>query len=168
MRQGEEYCRGILKRSLDFSASLVAVAILAPLLALLALVVFLSSGPPVLFAQKRVGRDGRPFRLLKFRTMRTDAGPGPAITASGDARVTRIGRVLRATKLDELPQLINVLRGDMSLVGPRPEVPRYVARYDDRQRGVLRVRPGLTDPASVHFRDEEQLLGAVAFLGEVG
>jgi lipopolysaccharide/colanic/teichoic acid biosynthesis glycosyltransferase len=106
-----------------------------------------------------VGKDEKPLFIYKFRTMVADAAQkGPGITVSGDDRVTRVGRLLRRTKLDELPQLINVLKGDMSLVGPRPEDPRYVAAYTARQRQVLSVRPGITSPASVRFRHEEELL----------
>ncbi len=159
--RGKTYCRGALKRSLDRCVSGVALVLLSPLLAILALAVLLGSGRPILFTQERVGRDGRPFRMLKFRTMRPDAARGLLITGSGDRRVTRVGRLLRAGKLDELPQLVNVWRGDMSLVGPRPEVPRYVSRYTPEQRRVLEARPGLTDPATVLFADEEDRLGAV-------
>src|SRR5262245_52344942 len=159
--EGEAYCSGRLKRGLDFVASLAALAILSPLLLILALAVVLCSGPPILFRQDRIGLGGRPFRLLKYRTMCRDADRGLLMTGTGDPRVTGLGRVLRRSKLDELPQLLNVLRGDMSLVGPRPEVPRYVALYTQEQKGVLRVRPGLTDPATVLFRDEERLLGSV-------
>jgi len=158
---GEAYCLGAVKRGFDLGVALLGLVLLSPILIGPGLVVLVASGPPILFRQERVGKDGRPFRLVKFRTMRTDVPAGLAITASKDPRITPVGRLLRATKLDELPQLINVLRGEMSLVGPRPEVARYAARYDARQRGVLRVRPGLTDPATVAFRDEESLLGAV-------
>ncbi len=140
---------------------LLALTVLAPLLVGLAVVVLLGSGWPILYAQERVGLGGRSFRLLKFRTMRAGADAGLPITARGDRRITRIGRLLRTAKLDELPQLLNVLRGDMAIVGPRPEVPRYVATYDERQRRVLEVRPGLTDPATVFFRSEEDLLSVV-------
>ena len=122
----------------------------------------LSSRGPVLFSQERVGRGGRPFRLLKFRSMRPGSeSAGALVTGKGDPRVTSVGRWLRRTKLDELPQLWNVVRGDMSLVGPRPEVPRYVAYYTPEQHRVLEVRPGITDPATLAFRHEEELLGAV-------
>lgn len=161
MSSGRSYCRGAVKRGLDIALSLPALLILAPILLLLAAVVFVTSGRPVLFVQERIGMDGRPFRLLKLRTMRKDGSRGLPLTGAGDRRVTRVGRFLRAAKLDELPQLVNVLAGDMSLVGPRPEVPRYVARYTSEQRRILDARPGLTDPASVLFRDEEALLGAV-------
>jgi len=158
---GLPYCRGRVKRAFDLLGSLLALSILAPFAALLILLVLAVMGRPALFVQERIGLDGEPFRLLKIRTMRTDRGAGLEITGSGDRRVTPLGRLLRATKLDELPQLVNVLQGDMSLVGPRPEVPRYVAQYSAEQRRVLLTRPGLTDPATLQFRDEESLLGAV-------
>jgi lipopolysaccharide/colanic/teichoic acid biosynthesis glycosyltransferase len=161
MRRGRSYCRGPLKRGLDAVVSLAALLILSPVLLLLALAILVTSGRPVLFTQKRIGMDGKPFSMLKFRSMRTARGGGLPITGAGDPRVTGIGRFLRATKLDELPQLVNVVAGEMSLVGPRPEVPRYVAHYNPAQRSVLEARPGMTDPASVLFRDEEALLGSV-------
>ncbi len=159
--RGRSYCTGGLKRGVDLALSLLALTLLSPVLLIIAVAVASSSGLPVLFRQVRIGLDGRPFRLVKFRTMRADAEGGLPITASGDPRVTSLGRLLRASKLDELPQLLNVVRGEMSFVGPRPEVPRYVALYTREQREVLQVRPGLTDPATVLFRDEETLLGAV-------
>jgi lipopolysaccharide/colanic/teichoic acid biosynthesis glycosyltransferase len=144
---------------LDAAVATLLLAALAPALALIAVLVKVTSRGPVLFVQERVGRGGVPFRLLKFRTMASDAPRrGPALTVGGDPRITRIGRMLRRWKLDELPQLANVLRGDMSLVGPRPEVPCYVARYTAAQRRVLAVRPGITDPASLSYVDESQLL----------
>ena len=161
MSPGRSYCRGRVKRGLDIALSFAALLILAPILLLLAAAVLVASGRPVLFVQERIGVDGRPFRLLKLRTMRKNASMGLPLTGAGDRRVTIVGRFLRAAKLDELPQLVNVLTGDMSLVGPRPEVPRYVARYTPEQRKVLDARPGLTSPASVLFRDEEALLGSV-------
>jgi lipopolysaccharide/colanic/teichoic acid biosynthesis glycosyltransferase len=161
MSRGRSYCRGAVKRGLDVALALPALLLLAPILLLLAAAVLLTSGRPVLFVQERIGMDGRPFNLRKLRTMRKDVAKGLLLTGAGDARVTRLGRFLRASKLDELPQLANVLRGDMSLVGPRPEVPRYVARYTPEQRRVLETRPGLTDPASVLYRDEEAILGSV-------
>jgi lipopolysaccharide/colanic/teichoic acid biosynthesis glycosyltransferase len=164
MRRGQRgrlYCTGRFKRGFDLCVSLLSLLLLAPLFLVVPLAVLLTSGRPILFAQERVGRNGRLFRLLKFRTMRPGADRDLPITAAGDSRVTPIGRLLRATKLDEIPQIVNVLKGEMSIVGPRPEVPRYVAIYDVEQRRVLDVRPGLTDPASVHYRNEEALLGAV-------
>ncbi len=148
-----------MSRALDVLASSFGLIILAPLFVLVAVAIRLDSGGPVFFRQVRVGRDGRPFSILKFRTMRTDAeAVGGQLTVGADPRVTRVGAWLRRTKIDELPQLINVLRGDMALVGPRPEVPRYVALYDEQQRRVLDVRPGITDPASIAFRDEGSIL----------
>ena len=146
----------MLKRCLDIGLSTTGLLLLAPLYALIPLAVVVDSGLPVLFSQDRVGRDARLFRILKFRSIRN--GPGAPITVRNDSRVTRVGAFLRRTKLDELPQLVNVLRGDMSLVGPRPEIPQYVEMYPDRFRRILSVRPGLTDLASVRFRHEEELL----------
>ena len=152
------------KRALDFAAALAGLVLLAPLLAVVAAWIRLDSPGPVFFRQERVGRGGVPFRIHKFRTMRAAAeAAGPALTVGADPRITRAGAFLRRTKLDELPQLIDVLRGDMSLVGPRPEVPRYVATYPPALRAkVLSVRPGITDPASLQFRDESALLARAA------
>jgi lipopolysaccharide/colanic/teichoic acid biosynthesis glycosyltransferase len=148
-----------VRRVLDVAVSGTLLLATAPVLGLLALAVRATSPGPALFRHERVGRDGRLFHLLKFRTMVADApARGGALTAPGDPRITRLGAVLRRWKLDELPQLANVLRGDMSLVGPRPEVPRYVAGYSPRQRRVLRVRPGITDPASLAYVDESAVL----------
>ena len=148
------------RRLLDLFASLIDLILLLPLSALIAVAIKLDSPGPVLFRGQRVGRDGFQFAIYKFRTMVTDADQqGPGITVSGDPRITRVGRLLRRSKLDELPQLINVLKGEMSLVGPRPEDPRYVMLYTPEQRRVLSVRPGLTSPASLIFRHEEELLG---------
>lgn len=148
-------------RSFDLLAASLGLLVLSPLLVFIGLLIRLTSPGPALFKQQRVGRGGRPFYIYKFRTMRHDAeAVGGQLTVGGDPRITRVGAVLRRFKLDELPQLINVVLGDMALVGPRPEVPRYVALYDARQRDVLRVRPGITDPASVAFRDENRLLAA--------
>lgn len=138
-------------------AGLVA---LSPVLAATAAAVFLASGAPVIFRQQRVGRHGVPFTLFKFRTMVNRPG-GPAVTAGDDQRITRVGRILRRTKLDELPELWNVLRGDMSFVGPRPEALRYVLPEEKRWDRVLSVRPGLTDPTTLSLLDEESLLAAV-------
>jgi lipopolysaccharide/colanic/teichoic acid biosynthesis glycosyltransferase len=122
-------------------------------------VILWNDGPPILFSQTRVGRGGKPFRIWKFRTMRAGS-QGSAITAAGDGRVTRAGAVLRRCKLDELPQLFNVLKGEMSLVGPRPEAPEYVELKAPIWQAVLQVPPGVTDLASLLYRDEEKLLGA--------
>ncbi|HZN03523.1 MAG TPA: sugar transferase [Candidatus Polarisedimenticolia bacterium] len=159
--RGRAYCRGPLKRALDLSVSALALAVFAPLLLLAALLVLLTSGRPVLFRQERIGLEGRRFRILKFRTMRDGPG-GTAITGAGDRRITPAGALLRASKIDELPQFFNVLKGDMAIVGPRPEIPRFVAGYSAAERRVLDVRPGLTDLATLAYRDEERLLGTVA------
>jgi lipopolysaccharide/colanic/teichoic acid biosynthesis glycosyltransferase len=137
-------------------ASALGLVVTLPVLALAAAAVRLSSPGPIFFRQVRVGRGGRPFRLWKLRTMRE--GSGAAVTAGDDPRITKVGRMLRRTKLDELPGLWNVLRGDMALVGPRPEVPNFVDLADPAWQEVLTVRPGLTDPAVVAFRHEEELL----------
>jgi lipopolysaccharide/colanic/teichoic acid biosynthesis glycosyltransferase len=132
----------------------------APVLAVAAAAIAATSGLPVFFRQERVGRGGRPFTLIKLRTMRATGG-GPKVTAGNDPRITAVGRFLRRTKLDELPELWNVLRGDMSFVGPRPEVADYVHPESALWREVLSVRPGLTDPVTLRLRHEEELLEAV-------
>ena len=149
-------------RLLDLALVLPALLLLSPLLLLVGVCVKLTSRGPAVFAQQRVGRGGRRFRLYKFRSMRVaPAGCGDLVTGRDDPRITPVVRWLRRTKLDELPQLWNVARGDMSLVGPRPEVPRYAACYTPQQRQMLEVRPGITDPATLAFRHEEDLLAAV-------
>ena len=149
------------KRLFDIAASALGLLLLAPLLLLAALWIRLDSPGPALFRQSRVGRFGVPFTIHKFRTMRVE--PGAALTVGADPRITRSGHVLRQTKLDELPQLWDVLRGAMSLVGPRPELPRYVELYPAEMRErVLAVRPGITDPASLAFSHEAELLAASA------
>ncbi|MCA2963457.1 MAG: sugar transferase [Acidobacteriota bacterium] len=150
-----------MRNLVDRVVCLAGLVALAPVLVVIAGLVRWGDGGPVLFRQVRVGRCGRSFVLLKFRSMRVDPG-GPAITAAGDGRVTRLGRWLRAYKLDELPQLWNVVRGDMSLVGPRPEVRRYVDPGDPVWQRVLSVRPGITDLATLVYRNEEQLLAGSA------
>jgi lipopolysaccharide/colanic/teichoic acid biosynthesis glycosyltransferase len=152
---------GALKRALDVVCSAVGLLLLSPALAAAALAVKLSSPGPVLFRQVRVGLRGRPFRIAKFRSMRVNEG-GPSVTAGGDARITRVGKLLRRTKVDELPQLWNVLVGDMSLVGPRPEMQRYVDRFPDDYARILAVRPGITDYAAVEYLDEESVLAGAA------
>ena len=150
----------LLKRVFDVVGAAVGLLLLWPVLLALAVWVRLDSPGPAFFRQERVGRHGRLFRIYKFRSMRQH-NAGPQITVGEDARITRSGRFIRAYKLDELPQLVNVLLGDMSLVGPRPEVPRYVALYPaDVRDEVLSVRPGMTDWASVKYRSESTLLAA--------
>ena len=135
------------------------LVILSPLLMVIAIMIKATSSGPVFYRALRVGRHGKAFRLLKFRSMVVGADQwGPGITTAGDARVTSLGRFLRQTRLDELPQLVNVVRGEMSLVGPRPEDPRYVALYTPEQYQVLRERPGITSPASLAFRNESDSL----------
>jgi lipopolysaccharide/colanic/teichoic acid biosynthesis glycosyltransferase len=149
----------LAKRLLDTAAALIGLIVLAPVFAVVGLLVKLDSPGPVFFHGRRIGQDGRVFDLIKFRSMVIDAPEkGPAITCRDDPRVTRIGRLLRKSKLDELPGLINVLRGEMSLVGPRPEAPVWVERYSPRQRAVLTVKPGITGLTQVKYRNEEQLL----------
>jgi lipopolysaccharide/colanic/teichoic acid biosynthesis glycosyltransferase len=148
------------KRVFDLVVAFAGLIVLAPLMAAIACAIKLDSPGPVLFRQERVGRYGRTFRIHKFRTMVADAAErGLPITVGTDARITRVGRWLRARRLDELPQLIDVLQGRMSVVGPRPEVPRYVAFYPkDLRDAVLAVRPGITDPASLAHTDEDERL----------
>jgi lipopolysaccharide/colanic/teichoic acid biosynthesis glycosyltransferase len=152
------------KRLFDLICAGAGLLLLSPLLLGIALWIKLDSAGPVFFRQQRVGRFGVPFRIHKFRTMQDDASAlGPQLTVGADPRITRAGRVLRAAKLDELPQLLDVIAGTMSLVGPRPEVPRYVALYPSALRDkVLSVRPGITDPASIAYRDESALLAAAS------
>jgi lipopolysaccharide/colanic/teichoic acid biosynthesis glycosyltransferase len=150
------------KRVFDLVVAGLGLLLVSPLFLLIALAVKLDSPGPVFFRQERVGRGGRPFRIHKFRTMRQGAA-GAQITVGADARITRVGAFLRRAKLDELAQLIDVLEGTMSLVGPRPEVPRYVAMYPAALRDkVLSVRPGITDIASIEYRQESELLARAA------
>jgi lipopolysaccharide/colanic/teichoic acid biosynthesis glycosyltransferase len=139
------------RRCLDVIVAGLALLVAAPVILLCALLVLLADGRPVLFRQARVGEHGRPFRMVKLRTMR--AGPGPGVTGLGDPRVTRVGAVLRRTSLDELPQLWHVLRGEMTLVGPRPESVDLARRYPEQSRLILDVRPGLTGPTQLRFRE---------------
>ena len=149
----------IAKRAMDIVLSACALAVLWPLLLLIALAIWIDDPGPVFYRQVRVGRNGKTFRIFKFRSMVMDADKkGLAITVGRDSRITRVGAVLRKTKLDELAQLLNVLLGQMSFVGPRPEVPKYVELYTPYQRQVLLVRPGITDYASIAYRNEHDLL----------
>ena len=148
----------IPKRTFDFSAALAGLVVLSPLMLVLAILVRATSPGPALFIQERVGRHGRGFRCAKFRTMCTGAQAQGTVTTAADARVTPLGRWLRRWKLDELPQLWNVLAGRMSFVGPRPDVPGYADRLQGDDRRILELRPGITGPATLLFRDEERLL----------
>jgi lipopolysaccharide/colanic/teichoic acid biosynthesis glycosyltransferase len=153
----------LAKRAVDVVAAGAGLLLLSPALLAAAIAVRLDSPGPILFKQQRIGRNFRPFAIYKFRTMVEDADRrGGQITAHQDPRVTRVGRWLRRSKLDELPQLINVLVGHMSLVGPRPEVPKFVEIFHDEFVAILSVRPGITDPASIKYRDEAALLAAAA------
>jgi lipopolysaccharide/colanic/teichoic acid biosynthesis glycosyltransferase len=149
-----------MKRLFDILVALLGLIALLPILFLVAIVIKLSSRGPVLFRQERMGRGFRAFQIYKFRTMTQDASRlGRPITVSGDPRITKIGHFLRKTKIDELPQLINVLKGDMSFVGPRPEVRKYVELFRSDYQEVLTIRPGITDLASLKYQDEAELLG---------
>jgi lipopolysaccharide/colanic/teichoic acid biosynthesis glycosyltransferase len=149
-----------MKRLLDIVVSVVGLICLLPLLLVVALLIKLDSTGPVFFRQTRVGRRFRPFQILKFRTMARDSSTrGKSITVGDDPRITRVGWFLRKTKIDELPQLINVLRGEMAFVGPRPEVPQYVEMFRQDYEEILKMRPGITDLASIKYRDEAKLLG---------
>jgi lipopolysaccharide/colanic/teichoic acid biosynthesis glycosyltransferase len=146
-----------MKHLIDAIASAFGLVVLAPVMALVAVAIVLDSPGPVFFRQERVGLHGCHFKLWKFRTMQANAAQsGPMLTERGDPRITRVGRRLRRWKIDEFPQLINVLVGEMSLVGPRPELPQLVALYTERERQVLTVRPGITGPSQLAFRDEEE------------
>ncbi|HWO42461.1 MAG TPA: sugar transferase [Candidatus Eisenbacteria bacterium] len=148
-----------MKRAFDISVAAVGLFILAPLLGLIALVIRATSPGPVFYGSTRIGLGGKPFTMLKFRTMVVGADRlGPLITAGNDPRITPIGRILRRTKLDELPTLWNVLKGDMSIVGPRPENPKSAALYNATQRSLWQVRPGITSLATLKYRHEETLL----------
>jgi len=148
-----------MKRLFDLTFAVVGLIALLPLFAIVAILIKLSSPGPVFFRQLRMGRNLKPFRICKFRTMTADSpSRGPSITARDDLRITRLGRFLRKTKIDELPQIINVLVGEMSFVGPRPEVEEYVREYPSMFEKILANRPGMTDLASIEFRNESELL----------
>jgi lipopolysaccharide/colanic/teichoic acid biosynthesis glycosyltransferase len=151
-----------IKRLSDIIISAVTLLTLSPFLLLIGVIVRAESSGPAVYKQTRVGKSGRPFTLFKFRSMSVSRAGGAEFTPGQKARVTRFGRILRKSKLDELPQLWNVLVGDMSIVGPRPEVPAWTKVYPERWEIVLSVRPGITDPASIVFRDEEEILAAAA------
>ncbi len=149
----------MLKRTFDVAVALIGFVVTSPFVLLAAVAVKLESPGPAFYRGARVGLNGRPFNVIKLRSMRVGADrEGPSVTVAADPRVTRVGRILRRSKVDELPQLINVVRGDMSLVGPRPEHPDYVRLFTPEQRAVLSVRPGITGPAAIAYIDEEALL----------
>ncbi len=151
--------RKYLKRVFDFIASLLGLIVLSPLFLVVAILIKLDDGGSVFFRQTRVGQYGKPFKIYKFRTMVENAEKlGAQITKGDDPRITKVGRFLRKYKLDELPQLINVLKGEMSLVGPRPEVPKFVKLFEEDYKEILQVKPGITDYASLEFKDENELL----------
>ncbi len=152
----------MLKRIFDIVFSSIGLVVLSPMFAVIWIMIKLDSSGPVIFKQKRVGKDNQDFTLLKFRTMKqfSEQG-GPLTIGMKDKRVTRLGHVLRKYKLDEFPQLFNVLRGEMTLVGPRPEVRKFVKFYDEDQKKVLSVKPGITDMASILYKNENELLGSV-------
>ncbi len=148
-----------MKRFFDLVVSFAGLVVLSPVLLLVAILIKLDSPGPVFFRQERMGRGFRPFAIYKFRTMTTDApSKGRPITVGDDSRITRTGRLLRATKIDELPQLINVFKGDMSFVGPRPELREFVDLFRHDYMEILRMRPGITDLASLKYRDESTIL----------
>lgn len=149
----------ILKRCFDLFFSILGVLVLLPLIIVVSVLIKLTSKGAVLFKQVRVTKDGKLFKIYKFRTMRENSEGNKQITVGNDNRITGIGHILRKTKLDELPQLFNVIKGEMSLVGPRPEVPRYVELYTEEQRKILSVPAGITDYASIYFSNESELLG---------
>lgn len=149
-----------MKRLFDIIASGIGLLLLCPLFLLIGIWIKLDSAGPIFYRQVRVGRNNKDFRIFKFRSMRTDADKGSLVTIGGrDPRITRSGYFIRKFKIDELPQLINVFVGDMSIVGPRPEVRHYVNYWTPEQMHVLDVRPGITDPASIRYRNENELLG---------
>jgi len=151
-----------LKRAFDLAAASLALVVFAPVFALVAFLIKVGSPGPVFFRQERTGRGGKPFFIYKFRTMVKDAPEfGPDLTGAGDPRITRVGHVLRVTKLDELPNLFNVVRGEMSFVGPRPDLPRFMSALTPEQRRVLAFRPGITGPTQIRYVAEEEFLSPV-------
>ena len=148
----------MLKRIFDITLSLFGLIILLPFMLIIAILIKIDSKGPVFFKQIRVTKNGKEFKIFKYRTMRVGSDKYSQITVGKDGRITKLGSFLRKYKLDEIPQLINVLIGDMSLVGPRPEVPKYVALYTDEQKEILKVRAGITDYASIEFSNENDLL----------
>ena len=148
----------MVKRTFDFCSSLIGLLVLLPLLILFSIAIKISSSGPVFFSQKRVGKDGKLFTLIKFRSMTVEQDNSSTATARGDDRITKIGEFLRKYKLDELPELWNVIKGEMSLVGPRPDVPGYADKLVGKDRDVLKLRPGITGAASLKYANEEEIL----------
>lgn len=146
-----------IKRILDISFSMIGLIVLAPFIIIISILVKLKMPGPIFFCQKRIGQNGNPFLMCKFRTMKVDHG-GSSISVKGESRITPLGSVLRKYKLDELPELFNIIKGDMSLVGPRPDVPGYADLLLGEDRLILKLRPGLTGPASLKYSNEEELL----------
>jgi lipopolysaccharide/colanic/teichoic acid biosynthesis glycosyltransferase len=158
----ESFGQKYLKRAFDVAAASLALVVFAPVFALVAFLIKVGSPGPVFFRQERTGRGGKPFFIYKFRTMVKDAPEfGPDLTGAGDPRITRIGHILRVTKLDELPNLFNVVRGEMSVVGPRPDLPRFMSALTPEQRRVLAFRPGVTGPTQIRYVAEEEFLSPV-------
>ena len=149
----------ISKRIFDVLSSVIALIIFSPFFIFIAIWIVLDSKGGFLYSQIRVGENEKQFRLLKFRSMKIGSDKSGELTIGNDLRVTSVGRLIRKTKFDEFPQLINVIKGDMSIVGPRPEVPRYTVLYNNEQKKVLKVKPGLTDYASIEYLDEQKILG---------
>ncbi len=150
------------KRLLDVLLSIIGLILFSPLFAVIAFTIYLTSRGPIFYMQERVGKNWQLFRIIKFRTMILDAEKvGPEISTHDDPRITNVGKVLRKFKLDEIPQLINVLKGDMSLIGPRPEVLKYASFYSNDYSAILKIKPGISDYASIRFKDEASLIPAV-------
>ena len=150
----------MIKRLFDFCSSIIGLIVLMPVLILICIAIKISSSGPVLFSQKRVGKDGKLFTLIKFRSMTVQQESKSTATIRGDVRITKIGAFLRKYKLDELPELWNVVKGEMSLVGPRPDVPGYADKLVGKNRDVLKLRPGITGTASLKYANEEEILAA--------
>ena len=149
----------ILKRIFDIFFSIFGLILFSPIFLIIGVLIKLDSPGEIFFRQIRITKDEKEFKIYKFRTMKKDTEGNKQITVGEDSRITKLGNILRKTKLDELPQLINIIKGEMSFVGPRPEVPKYVALYTDEQKEVLKVRAGITDYASIYFSDESEILG---------
>ena len=150
----------IIKRAFDFTGALLALIVLSPIFLLTMIGILISDWGPIFYKANRIGKGNKPFRMYKFRSM-TVAHSGSSVSVAGESRITPLGATLRRYKLDELPELWNVLKGDMSFVGPRPDVPGYADQLQGRDRDILRLKPGITGPASLKYRDEEELLAQV-------